>query len=167
MWWSLCAGFISELLFSRIWDTPQVTHLPHACGIFYFPCWHGHQIEETKGFYCLLRKTLAKWGNEIATRHNQPHSHLPPSTLPQSRHSTPLKCKMRRFDALTQTRRQPSQLCPETLHISDYIRRKCDSLENMAATNRAADMFADAFREVGRFRGVFSCSLAMSLKHLD
>ena len=30
-------------------------------GIFYFP-WHRHQIEGTDGFYCLLRKTLAKWG---------------------------------------------------------------------------------------------------------
>ena len=30
-------------------------------GIFYFP-WHRHQIEGTNGFYCLVRKTLAKRG---------------------------------------------------------------------------------------------------------
>ena len=37
----------------------QVTHLPPV--IFYFP-WQRHQIEGTNGFYCLIRKTLAKWG---------------------------------------------------------------------------------------------------------
>ena len=36
-------------------------HIYPLCGIFYFP-WHRHQIEETIGFYCLFRKTLAKWG---------------------------------------------------------------------------------------------------------
>ena len=37
-------------------------HIPvRTGGIFYFP-WHRHQIEGTNGFYCLIRKTLAKQG---------------------------------------------------------------------------------------------------------
>ena len=42
-------------------STTSYTFPVQTGGILYFP-WHRHQIEGTDNFYCLLRKTLAKWG---------------------------------------------------------------------------------------------------------
>ena len=48
-------------VWSGLWS-PRQLHIPmQTGGVFYFP-WHRHQIEGTDGFYCLLRKTLAKRG---------------------------------------------------------------------------------------------------------
>ena len=41
--------------------SPEQVFSISLCGVFYFP-WHRHQIEGTNSFYCLFRKTQAKWG---------------------------------------------------------------------------------------------------------
>ena len=46
-----------------IYVSPQQVFSISLCVIFYFP-WHRHQVEGTNGFYCLFRKTQAKWGKQ-------------------------------------------------------------------------------------------------------
>ena len=61
--WVLYTWLILELSFSKSGGVHDRLHIYPLCGIFYFP-WHRHLIERTDSFYCLLRKTLAKWGKQ-------------------------------------------------------------------------------------------------------
>ena len=42
------------------WSPQQVPHLPPMWDLL-FP-WHRHQVEGSKDFLCLFRKTPANWG---------------------------------------------------------------------------------------------------------
>ena len=95
-------------VWSGLWS-PRQLHIPvQTGGVFYFP-WHRHQIEGTDGFYCLLRKTLAKRGKRncqsseakrtidrpVAGRRCNPLRHRPPPT-----------CSMDSWKLLSQCKRQ-------------------------------------------------------------
>ena len=59
----VCLVILSSSWTVSSWSHSPLVVLEHnpvqTGGIFYFP-WHRHQIEGTGGFWCLLRKTLAK-----------------------------------------------------------------------------------------------------------
>ena len=56
-------------------STTSYTFPVQTGGIFYFP-WHGHQIEGTNGFQCLIRKTqryiISDVESQVFTPNNVP-----------------------------------------------------------------------------------------------